>query len=619
MSDNVNLVLDFSRRIPEPFDAYPRKGNYASKYSSASSGTLIGGIVKMVLNACEVKAGNKKGGVGIVKNGSSVAYCVSEYESSIGNEMHLIVYNCSKGTVNASVYNTLTANMEQYKCGPKNRDGTAILFALFPLFMADDEFETTFNNIYNNFSNGWSDLDAAYGEMLIICDNIYRRLRDDSLACKVTLNLDKAGNLSRVQSMAIKNGTYEPEEVILGGFEIFSTKSNTTKKKTKSTAIEHSDFVGKYPLNTNRKLTARERTMIPTVPAHIIIPKEAVQMCNLAHKTSGVSAQRNFLLRGGAGSGKSETAKLVAAGLGLPFVHLTCNPDLSMDELVGVMLPKTNEDSAGDLEALESMGGITPENIEKLLNLPDFDTIEFDPAEAYKKITGEEKETATQQECLFLYFDAVFTKMSEMKSVAENKTGTEYVFVEGVLLRAIKYGWVCEIQEPTVIARPGVLAGLNSILEQDGGITLPDGRVIVRHPDAVVVCTTNVTYEGCRPLNQSVLDRMNRVYDVDTPDLDKMVERAMSLTGETDESMVRLMATIVCDVAEYCKKQCITDGITGMRVLYDWIVGYQVEGDAYEAALSTVISKATEDREAQDTIKSEILDPVIAPASFKKN
>lgn len=619
MSDNVNLVLDFSRRIPSPFDGFPKKGNASSKHSSVPSGTLVASVVKMVINACEIKSGNKKGGAGIIKNGSSVAYCVSEYESSVGDEMHLIVYNCSKGTINASVYNTLTTNMEQYKCGPKNRDGTAILLALFPLLMSDDEFETTFNSIYNNFINGWNDLDDAYAKMLVISDNVYRRLMDDGLACKVVLNLDKAGNPSRVQSMAIKNGTYEPEEVILGGFEIFATKSNTTSKKSNSNSIQHSDFVGKYPINSSRTLTARERTMIPTVSSHVIIPNEAVKMCKLAHKTSGVSAQRNFLLRGGAGTGKSVTAKLVAAGLGLPFVHLTCNPDLSMDELVGVMLPKTNEDSAGDLEALESMGGISLENIEKLLNLPDFDTIEFDPEEAYKMLTGEEKPNATQQECLFLYFDAVFTKMSEMQSAAKNETGTEYVFVEGVLLRAIKYGWVCEIQEPTVIARPGVLAGLNSILEQEGGITLPDGRVIVRHPDAVVICTTNVTYEGCRSLNQSVLDRMNRVFDVDTPDIDTMVQRAMSLTGEVDESMVRMMATVVCDVAEYCKKNCITDGITGMRVLYDWIIGYQVEGDAYEAALTSVISKSTEDRDAQDTIKSEILDPVIAPSSFKKN
>ena len=59
--------------------------------------------------------------------------------------------------------------------------------------------------------------------------------------------------------------------------------------------------------------------------------------------------------------------------------------------------------------------------------------------------------------------------------------------------------------------QPGVLVGLNSMLEQSGSITLPTGEIINRHPDAVVVVTTNISYEGCRGLNQSVIDRMSPV------------------------------------------------------------------------------------------------------------
>mgnify|MGYP000305581774 CR=1 FL=1 len=63
----------------------------------------------------------------------------------------------------------------------------------------------------------------------------------------------------------------------------------------------------------------------------------------------------------------------------------------------------------------------------------------------------------------------------------------------------------------------GVLVGLNSLLEQGGSITLPTGEVIHRHPDAVVVVTTNVSYEGCRGVNQSVLDRMNLTQTLNCP------------------------------------------------------------------------------------------------------
>lgn len=42
--------------------------------------------------------------------------------------------------------------------------------------------------------------------------------------------------------------------------------------------------------------------------------------------------------------------------------------------------------------------------------------------------------------------------------------------------------------------------------------------MIHRHPDAVVVVTTNVSYEGCRGVNQSVLDRMNLTQDIELPE-----------------------------------------------------------------------------------------------------
>ena len=63
--------------------------------------------------------------------------------------------------------------------------------------------------------------------------------------------------------------------------------------------------------------------------------------------------------------------------------------------------------------------------------------------------------------------------------------------------------------------QPGVLVGLNSLLEQSGSITLPTGEIIQRHPDTVVIVTTNVSYEGCRGLNRatrSVLKRCGTNY-----------------------------------------------------------------------------------------------------------
>lgn len=52
--------------------------------------------------------------------------------------------------------------------------------------------------------------------------------------------------------------------------------------------------------------------------------------------------------------------------------------------------------------------------------------------------------------------------------------------------------------------------------------------MIKRHPDAVVVVTTNIEYEGCRGMNQSVIDRMSLVRDVELPTPEVMVQRHVS-------------------------------------------------------------------------------------------
>ena len=170
-----------------------------------------------------------------------------------------------------------------------------------------------------------------------------------------------------------------------------------------------------------------------------------------------------------------------------------------------------------------------------------------------------------------------------------------------------------EIQEPTLITRPGVMVGLNSLLEQGGTITLPTGQVIQRHPDAVVVITTNVSYEGCRNLNQSMVDRMNLVVEIPMPTPEVMIERVMSITGETDEYKISQMVDVVTKLAIHCRENHITDGCVGMRSLIDWVMSTEVTGDPYESALSTIISKATTDEMEQRDLIESVLEQTYMP------
>lgn len=153
--------------------------------------------------------------------------------------------------------------------------------------------------------------------------------------------------------------------------------------------------------------------------------------------------------------------------------------------------------------------------------------------------------------------------------------------------------------------------------EQGGSITLPTGEVIQRHPDTVIVVTTNVTYEGCRSLNQSVVDRMSLVEDIELPSPEVMVQRAMAVTGATDEYQVSQMVQVVNDMSDYMRKNNITDGSCGMRSLIDWITSAEITGDVYRSAISTIISKASSDEDDREALKTTVLEPIFAPSRKK--
>ena len=379
--------------------------------------------------------------------------------------------------------------------------------------------------------------------------------------------------------------------------------------------------MGKYTLHP-RTLTPSEQALVPVLPEWYTIPREVVDICRHASLTTGKPTQmRNFLLRGPAGTGKTMGAKAIAAGLGLPYMKYTCSAGTEIYDFIGQIFPDADASSTGNAQLdaeraqLKAMGGINYANVKKLMKLPDLDDMDYDPAGVYQALTGIENPAATCQDCMAVVLDRVTEKVTALskREEAASGNGQSFTYVETDFLKALKHGYLIELQEPTTIVQPGVMVGLNSLLEQEGSITLPTGEVIERHPDAVVVVTTNVSYEGCRGVNQSVVDRMSLVRDVELPTPEVMVQRAMSVTGATDEYQVSQMVQVVNDMADYCRKNSITDGVVGMRSLIDWIVSTEITGDVYQSALYTIISKATAEEEDREALITSILEPIFAP------
>lgn len=619
MSVSINNLFNYSRSLPVPFDTMTnKKVRVASMYGAKTESTLCGSVIKAVHAMCRCMNGTGEGAVGQIDTNKSVA----EYKSSVGPDAyHLVVFDAASGSALASVYDKNTELIEQYVAHPSQRDGAAIFFALMPFLMSDAEFDETFQEYYDQFIAGYPDMAKATESMAILCDNAYRRIKDDTCPAHINITVDKSGNLMRVSQGQLDSGSFVPTSVTAGEFTIFAKTGPAVIKKA-GVVVEHTDFVGKYPLTPGRTLSALELSLIPKLPEWYIIPPEVVDICKHAQKTTGRPMQmRNFLLRGPAGTGKTMGAKAIAAGLGLPYMKYTCSANTEIFDFTGMIFPETDAVSTGspeldrEREILKSMGGISYANVAKLMRLPDLDDMDYDPAGVYQALTGVENLAATVQDCMSVVLEKVTEKVQALSKRAENRqsSGQNYTYVETDFVKALKHGYLVEVQEPSTIIQPGVLVGLNSLLEQEGSITLPTGEIIRRHPDTVVIVTTNVSYEGCRSMNQSVVDRMSLVKDIELPEPEVMVQRAMAVTGCADEYMVSQMVQVVNDMADYCRKNSITDGACGMRSLIDWVISAEISGDPYLSAKYTVISKATADEEDREALITTILDPMFAP------
>ena len=619
MSVSINNLFNYSRSLPVPFDTMTnKKVKVASMYGAKTESTLCGSVIKAVHAMCRCMNGTGEGAVGQIDTNKSVA----EYKSSVGPDAyHLVVFDAASGSALASVYDKNTELIEQYVAHPSQRDGAAIFFALMPFLMSDVEFDETFQEYYDQFIAGYPDMAKATESMAILCDNAYRRIKDDTCPAHINITVDKSGNLMRVSQGQLDSGSFVPTSVTAGEFTIFAKTGPAVIKKA-GVVVEHTDFVGKYPLTLGRTLSALEQSLIPKLPEWYIIPPEVVDICKHAQKTTGRPMQmRNFLLRGPAGTGKTMGAKAIAAGLGLPYMKYTCSANTEIFDFTGMIFPETDAVSTGsseldrEREILKSMGGISYANVAKLMLLPDLDDMDYDPAGVYQALTGVENLAATVQDCMCVVLEKVTEKVQALSKRAENRqsSGQNYTYVETDFVKALKHGYLVEVQEPSTIIQPGVLVGLNSLLEQEGSITLPTGEIIRRHPDTVVIVTTNVSYEGCRQMNQSVVDRMSLVKDIELPEPEVMVQRAMAVTGCADEYLVSQMVQVVNDMADYCRKNSITDGACGMRSLIDWVISAEISGDPYLSAKYTVISKATADEEDREALITTILDPMFAP------
>lgn len=407
------------------------------------------------------------------------------------------------------------------------------------------------------------------------------------LACKMSATIHDAmqngdlnpatpsnATLKRLTETQVRSAKFAPSS-IYGTFSVMNLKA--TAKTKMPTFKSTSKFVGAFA-DENRVLSEEEKGLVPQIGDDYILPKEVVAVCQLIAKTRGTKRpMTNIMLRGDPSVGKTAGARAIAAGLGLPYTFITCNAGTEMYNFIGDMMPV---DSSATSESI---------NAELFKNLPSATDISIDPVNAYMAITGVSKPDATETECMTELF-------RKQLSLCADACKNGFKYVESPLVRAIRNGWVCELQEPSLITRPAVMPGLNGLLDETGCVVLPTGEMLHRHPDCIIISTLNIDLEGCRPLNQSFIDRHHVIMDMVTPSEAVIESRIRGMTGCDDTVPLKQMISFVKDVAGICARLGATDGnVNSMRSLANWVQAGSITGDYATAATWTVISGATSD------------------------
>ncbi|MET1140254.1 AAA family ATPase [Enterococcus hirae] len=273
----------------------------------------------------------------------------------------------------------------------------------------------------------------------------------------------------------------------------------------------------------------------------------------------------NILLEGDAGSGKTQLAKALSADLQLPYTKITCFADMDKSDVFGALLPIVESDVDEDQELIDAIN--QTETLEAVLRL----------IKHHYNLSTEMAKSKL----------ADFIKRMEQN---EN-SNVRYKYYPSEIVRAIEKGYLLEIQEPTVIRDASVLVALNSALEPNGLLSLPTG-VVVRHPDCVIIITTNRNYQGNRPLNESLRDRMQHAEKMDLPSLEVMAERALGKTKIQQPELLLKLAEIIRLLDDTAKANAIK-GVAGMRSYFYWANTWKQGQDLFQSIYPKVLYKLT--------------------------
>ena len=396
--------------------------------------------------------------------------------------------------------------------------------------------------------------------------------------------------------------------------------------------------------STHRKWTPMEQTLIPSFPDDMPVMPEVIRFAKRICDThNDIKPVLNVMWRSSTGYGKSCGSRQLACILNVPYLSITCHPNMEAQDFISTFVP-----SAADGIELDMTTVTLPEQEEDKSDRPPF----FAEAVAYVKTLDEETRNelfdaqafvskgmveapedllqsiiGTKRDiyvedlfCLYMEVRAAFlremplrSKVKQLQASVEETPAKEkhehkpeFIHVVSSYIKAMNNGYFIEIQEASRIRESGVLVSLNDFERPGSEIPLMNGAKARRHKDAICMTTDNVGYASCRPIDQSYIRRQDMIIDSDDLTKEDLLERVKYNTHCEDQALLEMAYTYWNTVKEYCEQNSITEGSVSPMELERFVQALMYDGlDCLDIDLDDcIISKATSSIEDQKGIRT---------------
>lgn len=197
---------------------------------------------------------------------------------------------------------------------------------------------------------------------------------------------------------------------------------------------------------------------------------------------------------------------------------------------------------------------------------------------------------------------------SELIGTYRPKADGTFDFFEPAFVKTFRDGGVIELMEINY-ARPGALGVLNSALDDTAEITIGNGENVKRHPQCIIIATTNVAYAGCQQMNAALKDRFHELLEIQKMSAKDLIDITMRLSGNTDALLIGKMVDAVQKITIKMNEEQITGGVCSTRQLINWARKMRYRNNPIEAAKTTVLAGVSFEKE----IVNDVIDTILKP------